>query len=220
MTPKNKKDVRRKILSTAEKLFAQRGFDASGIEAIAKTAGITKSLIYYYFDSKDDILRDIFTDFAKKSVATKKRVVKAWLANPKIGVDEIIKKYSLPFMIENRDAIKIAFAESIKDIEDTPHLNIFQFFDENFNAGYEISKQMGLKTERTQSQMITGFFMFFAPLFSFIIFSDEWCDYYKTDMQETTDLFADALAKMYTHFITENTGITDLESILKRKPAS
>ncbi|MCK9484680.1 MAG: TetR/AcrR family transcriptional regulator, partial [Candidatus Marinimicrobia bacterium] len=49
MTRKSKEDIKQKILDTAETLFAQQGFDATGIDQIAKTAGITKSLIYYYF---------------------------------------------------------------------------------------------------------------------------------------------------------------------------
>jgi len=114
--------------------------------------------------------------------------------------------------------VKIALSESIKDVEDIPHLNIFKFFDENFNAAYEISERMGFKIEKKQEQLISGFFLLFAPLFSFIIFSDEWCDYYNVDMEETSDLFADAFGKMYSVLARENIQTTNLEEILKRKP--
>jgi AcrR family transcriptional regulator len=76
MTRKPKEGVRQKILNTAEMLFARYGFDATGIELIAKTAGITKSLIYYYFNSKDEILSNLFQDFTAESIKIKKYIIR------------------------------------------------------------------------------------------------------------------------------------------------
>jgi len=53
---------REKILSAALELFANKGYDATSIESIAKKAGISKGLIYNYYDSKKDILLAIFYD--------------------------------------------------------------------------------------------------------------------------------------------------------------
>ncbi len=43
----------RRILAAAEKLFADRGFDAVSMHAIAMEAGISKANIYHYFPNKD-----------------------------------------------------------------------------------------------------------------------------------------------------------------------
>ena len=43
------------ILKAAKECFRDKGYYGSGIDEIAKRAGITKSLLYYYFKSKDDI---------------------------------------------------------------------------------------------------------------------------------------------------------------------
>ncbi len=215
MTRKEKIDVKQKILDTAEVLFAGRGFDATGIDLIAKTAGITKSLIYYYFKSKDEILMALFDIFVKKTVVIKKKIVGAWMAETTLGVDKIIRDYSLPFMLENKNIIKIVFTESIKDVSEVPHLNIFKYFDQNFNAGYEISEKMGLKSRKNQQDMISGFFLFFAPLFSFVIFSDEWCDYYNMDMKTITNLFADSIGKLYSAFAKEQIQTITLKEMLK-----
>ena len=193
MTRKDKENVQQKIIDAAEILFASRGFNATGIKLIAKTAGITKSLIYYYFKSKDEILTALFDIIVKKSIEMKKKVVDLWIAEPTLGVDKIIRNYSLPFMVENKNVIKIAFTESIKDVSEVPHLNIFKYFDQNFNASYEASEKMGFKPEKNQQDMISGFFLFFAPLFSFVIFSDEWCDHYKIDMKTASSLFTDSI---------------------------
>ncbi len=56
---------REKILSAALELFANKGYYATSIDSIAKKAGISKGLIYNYFESKKSILLAIFDDAMK-----------------------------------------------------------------------------------------------------------------------------------------------------------
>jgi len=220
MVKQPRKNIRRKILQTAEALFAQRGFDATGIDQIAKTAGITKSLIYYYFKSKEEILASLMDDFVKKSVVVKQSITEAWLAEPTLGIDTIILNNTLPFLMANKNAIKIAFAESIKDVELTPHLNIFRYFDQNFDAGYTISTRLGIRLEKNQAQLLSGFFCFFAPLFSFVIFSDEWCEYYNTDLETISTIFAISFGKIYSALTRDQIETLNLNEIMKSMSAS
>lgn len=48
-----------KILKAAINLFADKGFDATSVDEIAKNAGINKAMIYYYFSSKEELLASI-----------------------------------------------------------------------------------------------------------------------------------------------------------------
>lgn len=45
------------LLDTAFRIFATRGYRAVRLEEVAEAAGMTKGAIYYYFDSKEDLLR-------------------------------------------------------------------------------------------------------------------------------------------------------------------
>jgi len=47
------------ILDTALELFANEGFFKTSINDITKKAGISKGLIYNYFESKEDLIRTI-----------------------------------------------------------------------------------------------------------------------------------------------------------------
>ena len=47
------------ILETALRLFADEGFHSTSISKIAKGAGISKGLMYNYFGSKEELLKDI-----------------------------------------------------------------------------------------------------------------------------------------------------------------
>ena len=56
MTPA---DSRESILAAAENLFASRGFAATTIKAIGREAGVNTALLYYYFDSKETLYREM-----------------------------------------------------------------------------------------------------------------------------------------------------------------
>ena len=52
----NRKD---EILAVAAKLFREHGYDATTLENITDQIGISEPAIYYYFNSKEDILYEI-----------------------------------------------------------------------------------------------------------------------------------------------------------------
>ncbi|NDK31697.1 TetR/AcrR family transcriptional regulator [Nesterenkonia haasae] len=52
-------DPREEIITTAAELFAQKGFKATRMTEIAESSGLRQSSIYYWFRSKDEILRAI-----------------------------------------------------------------------------------------------------------------------------------------------------------------
>lgn len=52
--------VAQRLLSVATRLFAQKGFDRTSVQEIVETAGVTKGAMYHYFDSKDDLLHEIY----------------------------------------------------------------------------------------------------------------------------------------------------------------
>lgn len=47
------------ILDTALELFAEKGYHQTSISDITRKAGISKGLLYNYFESKDEVLRNI-----------------------------------------------------------------------------------------------------------------------------------------------------------------
>ncbi len=50
---------RRTILKTATHLFAVQGYDRASIASVAAECGVSKALLYHYYDSKDQLLFDI-----------------------------------------------------------------------------------------------------------------------------------------------------------------
>lgn len=64
MSPRSQEQVEKirkqsitKILKSAFELMAKNGYDATSISQIAQHAGVSKGLMYNYFDSKEDLLK-------------------------------------------------------------------------------------------------------------------------------------------------------------------
>lgn len=50
---------RKKILDAALEVFAKHGYHLTTVDAIAKTAGVSKGLMYNYFKSKEQVLQEL-----------------------------------------------------------------------------------------------------------------------------------------------------------------
>lgn len=50
-----------RLVEVALRLFAERGFEGTSVQDVVSAAGVTKGAMYYYFDSKDDLLAEIYT---------------------------------------------------------------------------------------------------------------------------------------------------------------
>jgi AcrR family transcriptional regulator len=48
------------IINTAEKLFAEHGFDGASVRDIAQEAGVNVAMISYYFGSKEKLMEAVF----------------------------------------------------------------------------------------------------------------------------------------------------------------
>ena len=55
-------DKRRLILDAAVRVLARQGFHATRVSDIADEAGVAYGLVYHYFNSKDDVLNELFIE--------------------------------------------------------------------------------------------------------------------------------------------------------------
>jgi TetR/AcrR family transcriptional regulator, fatty acid metabolism regulator protein len=55
-------DKRRLILDAAVRVFARQGFHSTRVSDIADEAGVAYGLVYHYFNSKDEVLNELFIE--------------------------------------------------------------------------------------------------------------------------------------------------------------
>ncbi len=55
-------EKRRAILDAAIRVFARQGFHSARVSDVAQEAGVAYGLVYHYFDSKDQMLNELFSE--------------------------------------------------------------------------------------------------------------------------------------------------------------
>lgn len=69
LTPNPDASSTERILSAAETLFAEQGFDAVSMNAIAALAGVSKANIFHHFSSKETLYLTVLQSVCKESAA-------------------------------------------------------------------------------------------------------------------------------------------------------
>jgi AcrR family transcriptional regulator len=54
-----RQETRERVLAAAARVFAQRGFDATSLEAIADEAGFSRGAVYYNFADKEELFLEL-----------------------------------------------------------------------------------------------------------------------------------------------------------------
>lgn len=138
MAKEKKNQTKKRILKAAKKVFTSKGFDGASIEDITKEAKITKSLLYYYFESKDAVFYEIMKVTVENLISKlgeerKKHLPKNRKETFECGIN----------ILENEiDVLRIAVSEALKIPKKTsiifqlPAL-VFDEFKDEFNFSDE-----------------------------------------------------------------------------------
>ena len=107
----NKKDLKKHIQDTALNLFSKKGFDSVGMDELAKECKITKSLIYYYFKSKKDIMESIMKELEEDSVKMKGKYIEAIKSNPKTSIQDLLLPHTVQYISSRNGNKKYGYQE-------------------------------------------------------------------------------------------------------------
>ena len=87
----NYEQRRGEILDAAATMFAEKGFDGSSISQIAKKCGVSKALVYHYYQSKEELLYSMLHGHCKLLVKTAKSA-RAFSSNPETQLKELNRR--------------------------------------------------------------------------------------------------------------------------------
>jgi AcrR family transcriptional regulator len=72
------------ILAAAARLYARRGFRGASIAELAKACKASKSLVYHYFSSKEDILLQVMASHLDALVAAAAETTRSGTAEARL----------------------------------------------------------------------------------------------------------------------------------------
>ena len=80
---------RKELLTIAESIFLQKGYEQSSIDDILKASGISKGAFYHYFKSKDEVLAASIENLLDEAVA----FLQPTVDDPSLGAMDKFKKF-------------------------------------------------------------------------------------------------------------------------------
>ena len=106
-----------KIINCAALLFAKYGYNATSIKLIAESCKVSKSLIYHYYFSKEDMLYDIAQSHINKLIAIIDNCSRLKFETNQLKLKKIISQFMIEYKTsKNRHKILIQDIEFLKPI--------------------------------------------------------------------------------------------------------
>lgn len=186
MSKKKIPNARERILKGAVTVFARKGFEGSRVDEVAKEAGVPKSLIYYHFKSKDEILKVLLSTLLEDYRA----LIKLSPDDTHAGkFDEMESKEARykEFMIKNADLLRIVFIESLKKTNRKPALyKVVEILIEAEEAESGIARQPGYDRDE---RLVAEFFTNIIPQLAYLCFRDSWIEQFEIEGERLDGLF-------------------------------
>jgi TetR/AcrR family transcriptional regulator len=88
--------TRDRIIEEALTLFGTRGVDAVSLDEIARTVGVRKQTVLYWFESKDDLVDEVLAVAAAELVVTIDAALRAAPDDPLDRVDAVVRAVFRP----------------------------------------------------------------------------------------------------------------------------
>ena len=164
--------AKERILKAASQLFAERGFDGASVDEIARRASVNKALIYYYFESKGDILDQLIESTLDDVLAQDLPLTGfEFLADRQAAV-AFMSKF-LDFLEERQDILRVILMESLKrrPVKDRLFVMVGRLLDKVFALD---TRQYGYSEANANRARVMEFFTGLMPLVSYVVYHESW----------------------------------------------
>ena len=201
MTRHQDTDSKTRILQAAERLFAERGFDATSVDEIARTAQVNKALIYYYYRDKGDLILSLFTGILEELDAQSESSAQASAPEDPGALKREIAG-EVGFLAGRKRILSLMLAEALRSgaWEDV----LFRCAQSAFRRGHGagVAAIAPARRKRDQAVLVHDFFTGFIPLLAFVTLGDKWCEYFGANAATMQQDFVDAFAE--THLASQS----------------
>jgi AcrR family transcriptional regulator len=120
--------TRQKLIDAAESLFGQAGFHATGVSDITRAAGVAQGTFYVYFDSKEEIFRELVVHLSHE-LRLALQTASTGLPD-RLDAEEAGLRAFLAFVARHRNLYRIVFESQFIDPE------LFRWYYERIARGY------------------------------------------------------------------------------------
>ena len=108
----SEKNMREEILEATAQLFKHKGYNGTSMQDIAKEVGILKGSIYYYFNSKNEIFKEVLNNGITPVLRNAEQIIRE-NATPREKLRKLIS-YHMSYIMDHNLSLLIYFQEREK----------------------------------------------------------------------------------------------------------
>lgn len=154
-----RKKSKQKIIDASIVLFSEAGFSGTPISKIAKEAGVSKGLIYNYFETKEDIVKGIIDSLMEDSKETEGAVMEAFAKSSPEEIIGLITNQTYDFITQNKQKWRLVTTLAFK-MNDFPYIHDLMV---KKYAGYiqlftGLLTQLGYQNPETEAKILAATF--------------------------------------------------------------
>jgi AcrR family transcriptional regulator len=187
MPRKNIPDAKNRILQAAIKVFSEKSFEGSRIEEIAREAQVPKSLIYYHFAGKNEILETLMQGFLREYKELMQVAENDIHKTKASEMPQRLQHHYRDFALKNADLIRIMLIDSLKKTAERPL--VFQVAEAMVDTEEKVAVAEKTSKHDRNERLIAEFFTGIMPLYAYLCFSDSWVRYFDIDKRQFDELF-------------------------------
>jgi len=202
-----KSDTRTRILESAAKIFAQKGYTPASLDEVASHAGLTKGAIYWHFKSKGDLFYALLDSRFKRDTASipEELASAEFSTNPRLGLIKILHR-----LLQNLEQepewplLYIEFMGQARSPEILARLKtLYQESYQFSENAIQLQKQLNLYDEKMDSKAIGIFWsaLLEGVALSWLINRDE-LDFYALT-EKMVDLIWNGIAPKQRSEVTD-----------------
>lgn len=128
MVATNESAIAAKLLACAVDLFAHKGYQATSTREIVEAAGVTKPMLYYYFENKEGLLAAAMSHFVDPFHERLRRVF-AETTDPRERLTELVWVH-LDFCQSHKSLARLFYALSFGPDDQAGQVDLSRYIDE------------------------------------------------------------------------------------------
>lgn len=201
----NGQDSRQQILDAALDVFYEAGFDGARMDAIAKRAGVNQALIYYYFDSKEGLFKELLTLNVNEMVSVKKDAIGRddvydWsIYNEKL-IREVVDKM-VGAVKQKEKVLSIIVGELFRNSRRKNYGAVFDAFMPAVRDSQEKLLALGADRKDIDRGVVAAIFFGSVPMITYATLGKKLADYYGIDKGSLDGIFTEFIYDFSENYV-------------------
>lgn len=189
-----------RILKAAERIFAEKGYDAASVSEIANMANISKTQIFYYFKSKKDLLNELFKNHINSCIKYRFELWERVDSSSKEDVGNFIVAFMHKIEAE-KDIMRIGLLEAFKNSSES--IALFELLNPILKSIFLQFKNKDINVINDDNIEFTMkiFFFVMVPIYTYYNLSQKFASFYKIDKSKANVIFYDLCKNLFTNEI-------------------